>query len=205
MIVNYTEGYSDAQQSWTKSDYHGFESIWDLSIGKGSSFSGSYTFGSTTQTWSGEYNDKMMKSFKYTLYRKWNSGSSMIREEWMTVELRNLPVEPDFTSEYGIRFGLDGWDCDNQKPNPDFEKSIVKIETKFKFYHGQKHFYCHLDFSKSKSMPATTGKTSGPEHICLWGYRIISRGGWETGTRITNPSEHGVVSESQIYFGLLHA
>ncbi|MDD3686070.1 MAG: hypothetical protein PHE56_04815, partial [Bacteroidales bacterium] len=150
-FANYTEGYSDAQQSWPKSEYTSYESIWDLQIGKGSSFSGNYTFGSTTQSWSGEYNNQMMKSFKYTFYRKWNSGSTMIREEWMTIELRNIPVEPDNTSEYGIRFGLDGWDCDKQKPNPNFENSIVKLEHKFKFYpSGKEISLVSLDYYKSE-------------------------------------------------------
>jgi hypothetical protein len=151
--TNYTEGHNEDGQTWIKSNYHSFEKsgTWGISISKGGSFSGSTSFKDNWERVSGVRDDKMLKSFKYEKYDVWNRDNKKIREEWMTVELRNVPVYEIGTNDYGIQYKRDGWDCDNLRPDPEFAKSIVKIEHKIKFYpSGKEISIASFDFSKSE-------------------------------------------------------
>jgi hypothetical protein len=44
-----------------------------------------------------------------------------------------------------------GWDCDKLAPDPRFERSIVKLEQKVKFFpSGKEISIANLDFNKSE-------------------------------------------------------
>ena len=78
----------------------------------------------------------------------YNSSNNKTREQWIDVELRNIPVEDQ---GYSGRFYRKGWDCDNLRPDPEFEKSIVKIKHRIKFYpSGREVSFDYIDFGKSE-------------------------------------------------------
>jgi hypothetical protein len=83
----------------------------------------------------------------FTSYR----SNSKINEEWIDVELRNIPVDEYGTGQYGIGFRRSGWDCDNLKPDPEFEKSIVKIKHRIKYFpSGREVEFEYIDYGKSE-------------------------------------------------------
>ena len=67
-------------------------------------------------------------------------------EEWTDIELRNIPI--DETWHYYYR---EGWDCDKLRPDPEFEKSIVKIKHNIKFYpSGKEMMLDYIDYNRSE-------------------------------------------------------
>ncbi len=163
--TTYTEGFKDDDQTFYISDWRGYESPWlggvfdGFQIGKGNSFSGTIKKDHVEGWIEGQRNDQEIVYLKAHVHETWRSGDYTMspsarkktRETWLDIELRNIPVDEISTSEYGIHYQRWGWDCDNQRPDPAFQKSLVKLEHKVKFYPSEKEIsISSINFSKSE-------------------------------------------------------
>ena len=122
-------------------------------ISKGGSFSGKLFNSKHEDGWvEGAYSNQRLSWLKAHMHFTWfETENSKSREQWIDVELRNIPVDEIGTSDYGIRFHRRGWDCDNLRPDPEFEKSIVKIKHRIKFYpSGREVSFDYIDYGKSE-------------------------------------------------------
>jgi hypothetical protein len=154
----YSSGHSEDNQNFSKSDYKLIESpgngsmFGGFEISKGESFSGKLSPSKTRDGWvEGEYSNQRLSWLKSHMHFTSYRGSSKINEEWIDVELRNIPVDEFGTGDYGIQFQRDGWDCDKICPDPEFEKSIVKIKHRIKFFPSEREVsFDYIDFGKSE-------------------------------------------------------
>lgn len=122
-------GYKNDHQAWYKNGYNSVELSRAIVISKGNLFSGRLPGDDGREGWvKGEYNSEKLLWFKaHFHYTDYNNGVKD-SEEWIDVEVRNIPI--DENNNYSRR----GWDCDNLRPDPEFQKSIVKMERKVKFF-----------------------------------------------------------------------
>lgn len=152
----YTNGHDMDDQEFSRSDFKAIESpgiggsFPGFQISKGSSFTGKLIEGRHQDGWvEGEYSEQRLSRLKAHMHFTWyNSSNNKTREQWIDVELRNIPVKEQ---GYSGRFYRKGWDCDNLRPDPEFEKSIVKIKHRIKFYpSGHEVSFDYIDFGKSE-------------------------------------------------------
>lgn len=157
--MHYTNGHDMDDQQFSKSDYKLIESpgtggsFPGFQISKGGSFKGKLFDSKHEDGWvEGEYSNQRLSWLKSHMHFTWfKQGGTKSREQWIDVELRNIPVDYNGAGDYGIRFQRDGWDCDNLRPDPEFEKSIVKIKHRIKFYpSGREISFDYIDFGKSE-------------------------------------------------------
>lgn len=157
--MHYTNGHDMDDQQFSKSDFRAIESpgtggsFPGFKISKGGNFSGKLFEGRHQDGWvEGAYSNQRLSWLKSHMHLTWyKQGGGKSREQWIDVELRNIPVDEIGTSDYGIRFHRDGWDCDNLRPDPEFEKSIVKIKHRIKFYpSGREVSFDYIDYGKSE-------------------------------------------------------
>ncbi|MDY0101401.1 MAG: hypothetical protein RBS07_00585 [Lentimicrobium sp.] len=150
----YTNGYKDDIQTFYKSDYKSIEGPHTaFVISKGKQFSGKITSWETQDGWvEGEYNDHLLSKLKAHIHLTWfNNSNNKSREQWIDLELRNIPVNYSGASEYGVTFHRSGWDCDNLRPDPEFEKSIVNIKHRIKFFpSGEEVTLDYIDYGRSE-------------------------------------------------------
>lgn len=157
--MHYTNGHDMDDQQFSKSDYKLIESpgtggsFPGFQISKGGSFKGKLFDSKHEDGWvEGEYSNQRLSWLKSHMHFTWfKQGGAKSREQWIDVELRNIPVDYNGAGDYGIKFHRDGWDCDNLRPDPEFEKSIVKIKHRIKFYpSGREVSFDYIDFGKSE-------------------------------------------------------
>jgi hypothetical protein len=153
VYTNYTDSYQDNNQKWNSSQYESFENNYHTTLGmpinKGNSFSAYFTRGNGFEKISGNFDNKKLNRLNYERVKSIYSGNTKIREESLSLEIRDIPIEE--ANEYGISFLLWGWDCDKLAPDPRFERSIVKLEQKVKFFpSGKEISIANLDFNKSE-------------------------------------------------------
>ena len=157
--MHYTNGHDMDDQKFSKSDYKLIESPGNggsfpgFQISKGSSFKGKLFNSKHEDGWvEGEYSTQRLSWLKAHMHFTWfEEANTKSREQWIDVELRNIPVDYNGAGDYGIQFHRDGWDCDNLRPDPEFEKSIVKIKHRIKFYpSGREISLDYIDFGKSE-------------------------------------------------------
>jgi len=154
----YSDGHDMDNQHFSKSDYKGIESpgiggsFPGFQISKGGSFSGKLFEHSRQDGWvEGEYSNQRLSRLKVHMHFITTNGTAKLREEWIDVELRDIPVDEYGTGDYGIQFHRDGWDCDNLRPDPAFEKSIVKIKHRIRFFPSEREVtFDYIDFGKSE-------------------------------------------------------
>ncbi len=155
----YSNSHDMDDQEFSKSDYKLIESpstggsFPGFTISKGSSFTGKLFEGRHQDGWvEGEYNQQRLSRLKAHMHFTWyNSSNNKTREQWIDVELRNIPMDESGTGDYGIQFKRDGWDCDKLRPDPEFEKSVVKIKHRIKFYpSGREVEFDHIDYGRSE-------------------------------------------------------
>ena len=148
----YSSDHSDDGQDFSKSKYKLIESPGNGSmyggfeISRGNSFTGKLD-SSNKEGWvEGEYSDQRFLWLKAHMH-----FPSKTSEEWIDVELQNIPADFFGKQKYGIRFQRDGWDCDNLRPDPEFRKSIVKIKHRIKFYPSGKEVSLeYIDYDQSE-------------------------------------------------------
>ncbi len=157
--MHYTNGHDMDDQQFSKSDYKLIESpgtggsFPGFQISKGGSFKGKLFNSKHEDGWvEGEYSNQRLSWLKSHMHFTWfKQSGAKSREQWIDVELRNIPVDYNGAGDYGIRFHRDGWDCDNLRPDPEFEKSIVKIKHRIIFYpSGREVSFDYIDYGKSE-------------------------------------------------------
>lgn len=144
----YDRGHSEDGRDFPKSGFKLIESLDEdgtfkgVRISNGNSFSGKLSSNNSQDGWiEGECSNQGISRLKSHMHRILRT-----REEWIDIELRNIPK--DETWDYYYR---EGWDCNNLRPDAEFEKSIVKIKHRIKFFpSGQEMLLDYIDYSHSE-------------------------------------------------------
>lgn len=140
VYANYSSGYEDEHQSFPNNTFHSYEARgdWDeFTLPRGNSFRGIRQDGDPLSTIEGQMNDSEIIWLKIKYHDAWGKGDAKTREEWWEAELEHIPLTPEDVGRdltLGKHYTLEGWDFDNERPNPQFEKSIKKLEHKVIFY-----------------------------------------------------------------------
>lgn len=157
--ASYTAGYKDKDQSFPESDYFLYESpdfgsmFGGFQISSGSTFSGKINSPSMEASIEGQRSDDRIIKMTVRMHEKWRRGQNdpPYREVWTDIELRNIPLASEGKGEYGISYHRDGWDCDKLEPDPEFSKSILKLEQRVKFYPSNDEIsISSVNYSKSE-------------------------------------------------------
>lgn len=144
----YDRGHSEDGRDFPKSGFKLIESLHEdgtyngVRISEGNSFSGKLSSDKFQDGWiEGECNSQGVSRLKSHMHKILRT-----REEWIDIELRNIPID-----EFWGYYSRKGWDCDNLRPDPEFEKSIVKIKHRIKFFpSGQEMLLEYIDYSHSE-------------------------------------------------------
>ncbi|WP_319500204.1 hypothetical protein [uncultured Draconibacterium sp.] len=156
-FANYDRGFKDDQQTFINNTYHAWEAIGDwqeFTVTRAPKFKGSNKYGEIE----GEMNEDEIVWLKIKWHEEWEKGSfgssTLTREEWWNAELVNIPLDPvDVGGDhsYGKSYYLEGWDFDKERPNPQFEKCLKKLEHEMIFYPSkEKAVLKQIDFTKSQ-------------------------------------------------------
>ena len=144
----YDRGFKDEEITFSKSNYNAFEAWGDwheFIVDRAPKFKGNNKYGEIE----GEMNDNEIVWLKI----KWND-KARTWEEWWNAELINIPLDPNDVGKdhtYGKKYYIEGWDFDNEKPNPQFEKCLKKLEHEIVFLPSkQKSTLQGIDFTKSQ-------------------------------------------------------
>jgi hypothetical protein len=133
--ASYTSGYKDNDQIFHQNGNRCYESWGDwreFTVPISDKFKGIRQDKDPESTIEGAMTDDKILWLKIKFHEAHKSGGKLYREEWWEAEIRNIPL--DSGNEYGKFYHLEGWDFQNEKPNPEFKKSLPKLEHKLIFY-----------------------------------------------------------------------
>lgn len=133
--VSYTGGYKDKEQTFFQNGFRCYESWGDwreFTVPIGNSFKGIRQDKDPQSTIEGEMTDEKIVWLKIKFHEANKSGGKLYREEWWEAEIRNIPFESG--NDFGKAYNLEGWDFEKERPNPNFIKSLPKLEHKLVFY-----------------------------------------------------------------------
>lgn len=160
VYTTYTDGFKDNNQTFYKSTDRAYESPdqYGIEITKGNSFKGSIKNSYLDCTIEGERNGNKIIWLKFHNHEYWRtkefqSGKvTLNREIWTDIELRDIPVNlSSGEGKYGIDFLIEGYDYTIDKPDPQFRKSIVKLEQRIVFYPSKKEVsISNIDYYRSE-------------------------------------------------------
>jgi hypothetical protein len=122
-------------------------------ISSGGTFSGKVNSPSMDAWIEGQRNDDRIIKMTVHMHEKRSKGQNdpPYREIWTDIELRNIPLAFDGKGKYGISYHRDGWNCDKLEPDPEFSKSIIKLEQRLKFYPSNEEIsIASVNYSKSE-------------------------------------------------------
>ena len=166
----YSSGYKDEEQSFPNHTFHSYEARgdWDeFTLPRGNSFKGTRQDKDPESTIAGEMNDDEIIWLKIKYHDVLKTTNGKLREEWWEAELVNIPLSPDDVGRdhtYGKHYSLEGWDFDNVRPNPQFQKSLKKLEHKVVFYPSKEEITLQsIDFTR-------TGIQTNEQLMSMYGF-----------------------------------
>jgi hypothetical protein len=155
--ATYSSGYQDDYQTFHNHTFHSYEARGDwqeFTLPRGNSFKGVRQDGDPLSTIEGQMNENEIIWLKVKIHEAWGKGENKKREEWWEAELEHIPLSPNDVGRdltLGKHYELEGWDFDNVRPNPQFERSIKKLEHKVIFYPTKTEITLQsIDFNKSE-------------------------------------------------------
>ncbi len=135
----YSSGYKDKNQTFYEKGFHNYETSWEFKVPKTKKFTGSNKKG----TIEGEINGKEVVWLKVKYDDTWSTGSTKTRRTTWNAIIKNIPLDPMQATEKDRKPGeltgryiLEGWDLYRGKPDPQFQKSLEKLEHEVIFYPG---------------------------------------------------------------------
>jgi len=163
----YDRGFKDEVQTFRQEGYHNYETSIEFKLPKSKKFKESNKYG----TIEGELNGKEVVWLKVNYKEEWKNSKGKTREDKWIAELKKIPLdfidatdsdrEPD---EIFGRYLLEGWE--EGKQNPQFRKSLVKLERELVFYpSGEKATLVDIDYYETTVREYEAGRFFAPRPV----------------------------------------